>query len=67
MHGLLNVLATGLFAGSCFARKRKSRNSGKALAALGYLAVIASAHLGGLLVYEHGIGVSSPQASLEEV
>lgn len=59
VHGLMNVLATGLFAGSCVARARKSRSLGRALAVLGYVAVSASAHLGGNLVYEHGVGVSA--------
>lgn len=58
VHGLLNVLAVGLFLGSSLARRRDSRNTGRALAALGYLVVSASAHLGGNLVYEHGIGVT---------
>ena len=62
VHGLLNVLAVGLFIGSSIARKGDSRSTGKALAALGYLVVSASAHLGGNLVYEHGIGVSPDRA-----
>lgn len=58
VHALLNIAATGLFAGSCVARARRSRTQGRSLAALGYLLVFASAHLGGNLVYEHGIGVA---------
>jgi len=58
VHGLLNVAATGLFLSSCIARRRDNRSTGRALAALGYLVVTASAHLGGSLVYEHGIGVN---------
>lgn len=58
VHAVLNVTATGLFLGSCFARRRRDRNTGRALAALGYLVLTASAHLGGSLVYEHGIGVN---------
>lgn len=57
VHALLNVAATGLFLSSCIARHRRNRSTGRALAALGYLVVTASAHLGGSLVYEHGIGV----------
>lgn len=58
VHGLLNVAATGLFLSSCIARRNDNRSSGRALAALGYLILTASAHLGGSLVYEHGIGVN---------
>jgi len=58
VHGLLNVAATGLFLSSCIARRRDNRGTGRALAALGYLVLTASAHLGGSLVYEHGIGVN---------
>lgn len=58
VHAALNIVATGLFASSCVARARRSRSSGRALAALGYVLVAVSAHLGGNLVYEHGIGVA---------
>ena len=59
MHAWLNVAATGIFVASLMARRRKgSRSTGRALAALGYLVVSASAHLGGNMVYEHGVGVS---------
>lgn len=58
VHALLNIGATVLFASSCFARHReKNRPGGRALAAAGYTLVALSAHLGGNLVYEHGIGV----------
>ena len=58
VHALLNVAATGLFAASWWARRdRSSRGTGRALAALGFVVVSASAHLGGNLIYEHGIGV----------
>ncbi len=64
VHALLNIAATGLFAASCVQRARKQRSSGRGLAALGYVLVSASAHLGGALVYEHGIGVApAPEAS----
>lgn len=57
VHALLNICATGLFAASCFARKRtETRTNARALAAIGYAIVFLSAHLGGTLVYEHGIG-----------
>jgi uncharacterized membrane protein len=58
VHGLLNVAATGLFGGSWWARRnRRTRATARALAVLGFVVVSASAHLGGNLVYEHGIGV----------
>ena len=57
IHGMLNLAATGLFLASCVARRSNARANGRALAALGYLVVAASGHLGGNLVYEHGIGV----------
>jgi len=57
VHGLLNVAATSLFVGSCIARRTRNRGTGRALAALGYLVLTTAAHLGGSLVYEHGIGV----------
>ena len=60
MHAWLNVAATGIFVASLVARKRKegSRPMGRALAALGYVVGSVSAHLGGNMVYEHGVGVS---------
>jgi uncharacterized membrane protein len=58
IHGLLNLGATALFASSCVVRHReKNRAGGRALAAAAYTLVALSAHLGGNLVYEHGIGV----------
>ncbi len=58
VHGMLNITATGLYVASAIARSRKSRTIGRALGTLGYLLVSASAHLGGNLIYEHGIGVA---------
>lgn len=58
VHALLNIAATGVFAASWWARRKQStRGTGRALAAIGYVVVSASAHLGGNLIYEHGIGV----------
>ncbi len=57
VHAMLNIAATGVFVASLIAR-RTSRPTGRALAAIGYLLGSASAHLGGNMVYEHGIGVS---------
>ena len=73
VHALLNIGATALFATSCFARRREqNRPGGRALAAAGFALVALSAHLGGNLVYEHGIGVrskdenASPSGSIHE-
>jgi len=63
VHGVLNVAATGLFLSSCFARRQHNRSTARALAALGYIIITASAHLGGSLVYEHGIGVTAESAT----
>ena len=57
IHAILNVAATGVFVAALIVR-RTSRPTGRALAGLGYLIGSVSAHLGGNLVYEHGIGVS---------
>ncbi len=58
VHALLNVTATGFFVWSLIARRgSQGRSKGRALGALGYLVASASAHLGGNMVYEHGVGV----------
>lgn len=57
VHALLNIAATGFFIASLVARKRRDRAEGRALSALGFVLVGISAHLGGNLVYEHGVGV----------
>lgn len=67
IHAALNVVATGLFLTSCFARRRRNRDSGRALAALGFAFIVVSSHLGASLVYEHGIGVDLvPEAKPHE-
>ncbi|GAA3752003.1 DUF2231 domain-containing protein [Terriglobus aquaticus] len=58
VHALLNVASTGLFAASCLLRgKRRSRTLPRSLAAVGYLVASVSAHLGGNMIYEYGVGV----------
>jgi uncharacterized membrane protein len=58
VHALVNTGALGLFAASALARgKRGSRPRARGLAALGFVLVGLGAHLGGNLVYEHGVGV----------
>lgn len=64
VHGILNIAATSLYLASAVARARSRRSTGRSLATVGYLLVSASAHLGGILIYEHGIGVADhPGAS----
>ena len=65
VHALLNVAATGLYVGSLMARRNPGgRSTGRALGMLGYLVVSLSAHLGGNMVYEHGVGVTkSPRVA----
>ena len=57
LHATLNTVATGIFVGSLVARRGGSRAEGRALSLLGYAVAGASAHLGGSLSYELGIGV----------
>lgn len=57
-HAILNIAATGLFVGSLISRRKSgSRTNARSLAILGYVLASVSAHLGGNLVYEHGIGM----------
>lgn len=60
-HAGLNIAATLLYAGSLAFRKRGARGAGRALAALGFCTVSASAYLGGILVNELGISVDHGQ------
>ena len=58
VHALMNVAASALFVGSVVARRKNgSRSIARGLATVGLLVVSASAHLGGNMTYEHGIGV----------
>ena len=58
MHALLNVVATVLFGASAIARRKNgSRGTARTLGALGLVVNSMSAHLGGNMIYEHGIGV----------
>lgn len=57
VHAALNIAATGFYAASAVARLRKARRTGRILGAAGYALVSMSAHLGGNMIYEHGIGV----------
>ena len=62
VHALLNIAATGLFVGSLCARRKDARAAGRALSVLGYLLVGVSGHLGGNMVYEHGVGVGKQES-----
>ena len=57
IHGLLNLSGTALFATSLLLRRKKSRRNGRIVSALGYAVIAYAAHLGGKMVYEHGVGV----------
>ena len=57
IHGLLNVGVTALFATSLILRRRRLRTGGRVSAALGYILLTVSAHLGGKMVYEQRVGV----------
>jgi nitrite reductase/ring-hydroxylating ferredoxin subunit/uncharacterized membrane protein len=57
LHASLNTVATGIFVGSLVARRTGARSTGRALSLLGYAVAGASAHLGGNLSYDLGIGV----------
>jgi nitrite reductase/ring-hydroxylating ferredoxin subunit len=60
-HGLVNITATLLFAGSFLLRRRagwQTQPSHVALAALGYAAVVFGGFLGGSLIFRHGVMVN---------
>jgi len=58
VHGMLNIGAAALYAGSYAARKSDNRGMGRVLGFLGYGLVLASAYLGGELSYSQKIGVN---------
>ncbi len=58
VHALMNVTATALYGVSLFERRKQgSRGAARAWGLAGLLVVSLSAHLGGNMIYEHGIGV----------
>lgn len=57
VHGLLNVVATTLYASSYAARRNGRHVSGRGLAFAGLTVGMAAAYLGGSLVYREAIGV----------
>jgi nitrite reductase/ring-hydroxylating ferredoxin subunit/uncharacterized membrane protein len=60
-HAMLNTLALGLYTGSLVMRRRGARGTGRALAGAGFTAMLASAWLGGRLVYREQIGIDHAQ------
>jgi nitrite reductase/ring-hydroxylating ferredoxin subunit/uncharacterized membrane protein len=68
VHGLLNVVATALYAVSWWDRRRGRHLRGMAGTALGYGLTLGSGYLGGSLVYGSGVGVdrSGPRLEADE-
>lgn len=64
VHGLVNLVATGLYAQSWWDRRRGRHGRGIALTALGYGITLAGSYLGGALVFESGIGIDQSGARL---
>jgi len=58
VHGLMNIAATSLVAAAYLQRKSNSRATGRACAWSGYGIALASAYLGGDLVYAQRVGVT---------
>jgi nitrite reductase/ring-hydroxylating ferredoxin subunit/uncharacterized membrane protein len=56
-HALLNITSTLLYTTSMAMRRNGSRGAGKGLSALGFVAAMGGAYLGGKLVYSEQIGV----------
>ena len=67
MHGILNVGAAAMYAGSYAARKSEKRGLGRWLGFLGYGLVLASAYLGGELSYNQKIGINHAPDPDEEL
>jgi nitrite reductase/ring-hydroxylating ferredoxin subunit/uncharacterized membrane protein len=61
VHAALNTLALSLYAGSLVMRRRGGRRAGRSLAGAGFGVLLASAYLGGRLVYRERIGVDHAQ------
>lgn len=63
-HGLLNAIATSLYAMSWWDRRRGRHLRGMASSALGYGLTLCSGYLGGALVFEAATGVDRSGARL---
>ncbi|WP_373280771.1 Rieske 2Fe-2S domain-containing protein [Mycobacterium celatum] len=57
VHGLLNLLATGLYIASWLDRRRGRHRRGIVISAVGYAITAGSSYLGGALVFDSGIGI----------
>ncbi len=64
VHGVVNLVATALYAQSWWDRRRGRHHRGIALTALGYGITVAGSYLGGALVFESGIGIDQSGARL---
>lgn len=64
VHGLVNLVATALYAQSWWDRRQGRHGRGIALTALGYGITVAGSYLGGALVFESGIGIDQSGARL---
>ena len=66
-HGLLNLSATALYAGSLALRLRGSRPAGRAVGGLAFAVALGAAYLGGHLVYRKRVGVDhAPHAEWDD-
>jgi nitrite reductase/ring-hydroxylating ferredoxin subunit/uncharacterized membrane protein len=66
VHGVLNGVATGLYALSWWDRRRGRHRRGVFTSAVGYGLALGSGYLGGYLVYESGTGVDRSGERLTE-
>lgn len=57
VHGLLNLLATGLYIASWLQRRRGRHGRGIVISAVGYAITAGSSYMGGFLVFDSGIGI----------
>lgn len=57
VHGLLNLVATGLYVMSWSNRRRGRHRRGIAISAVGYAITVGSSYMGGALVFGSGIGI----------
>ncbi|HEU5195763.1 MAG TPA: Rieske 2Fe-2S domain-containing protein, partial [Methylomirabilota bacterium] len=60
-HAMLNTIALGLYTGSLLMRRRGARGAGRTLAGAGFGVMLASAYLGGRLIYREHISVDHAQ------
>lgn len=65
VHAAINAVATGLYAISWRDRRSGRAARARTAAAAGYAVVLAGAHLGGVLVHRHRLGVDHSDPSLE--